>query len=202
MENEGVLRKSYFDFSKRSEIVQTIIIALIAFLIPTFLGIAITTIFGESSAIASNSQIIIGSIVNTMLIVAALNLKGWQKIILIVTMPSISAIFSGVVLKTSAVFAMYMIPGIWIGNFALICVYKYLHAIKRLNYFITAMIAILSKVAIIFGFFSILNIFNMFPEKVVTVMQQSMGVIQLVTATIGAFIAFGIYKLQRNHKKS
>ena len=196
MEKEGILDKSYLDFSKKSEIAQTILLAMIAFIVPTFLGTIIKTLFGEQSIITSNSQIIVGSIVNTLLVISAINLKGWKKIVAIVTMPSISAIFGGTVLKTSAVFAMYMIPAIWIGNFALIFAYKYLYVNKKWNYFVSGIIGIVIKVAIIFLFFSILNLFKVFPEKVIATMQQSMGVTQLITASIGVIIAFTICKIE------
>lgn len=198
MENEGVLNKSKYEFSEKSEIIQTIIIALLAFLVPTFLGTLINAVFGKESAIASNSQIIVGSIVNTALVISAINLKGWKKIILVITMPSISAIFGGVVLKTSAVFAMYMIPGIWIGNLALILAFKYLFVHKNLNYFVAGIIGIIAKVAIIFVYFMILKTLNIFPDKVVESLQYSMGIMQAITATIGVIIAFGINKIEEN----
>ena len=196
MESEGILNKSKYDFSEKNEFIQTIIIAILAFTVPTFLGMLINTLFGSTSAIASNSQIIVGSIVNTVLVISAINLKGWQKTAFIVTMPSISAIFGGVVLKTSAVFAMYMIPGIWLGNFALIFAFKYLFVNKNLNYFLAGIVGILTKVAIIFGFFSLLKVFNVFPPKAITTLQTSMGLTQAITATIGVIIAFAICKFE------
>ena len=199
---EEILSKSKYDYSKKSELVQTIIIALLAFIVPTYLGMLINTIFGKSSVIASNAQIIVGSIVNTALVMVAINLKGWKKIAMIVTMPSISAIFGGTVLKTSQVFAMYMIPGIWLGNFAIIFAYKYLYVHKKLNYWLAGIVGIVVKVAIIFGFFSILNMFGVFPEKVMMNMKKSMGIIQAITASIGVTIAFlityGEGKIEKN----
>ena len=194
---EGILKQTVKDFSKVNEIIQTIIIALLAFLVPTFLAQLLKIIFGETSAIASNSQLIIGSIVNTALVVAALNIKGWSKIIPIVTMPSISTIISGYVFKSASVFMVYMIPAIWIGNFALILAFKYIMIKNNKNYFLSGAIGIICKVAIIFGFFIILKAFNVFPEKLVSNLQNAMSIIQLITATIGCIIAFAIYKVER-----
>ena len=198
---EGILKQSVKDFSKANEIVQTVIIALLAFLVPTFLAKLITSIFVAESVIANNSQIIVGSVVNTLLVVSALNLKGWSKTIFVVTMPSISTILSGYVFKSASVFMVYMIPAIWLGNFALIFAFKYITLKKNKNYFLSALIGIIAKVAIIFGFFSILNAFNIFPPKLVTNLQKAMGLTQLITATIGCLIAFIIYMAEKKNEK-
>ena len=195
---EGILKSTVRDFSKANEITQTVIIGLIAFLVPTFLAQLLKTIFGETSVIANNSQLIIGSIVNTALVVSALNLKGWSKIIPIVTMPSISTILSGYVFKSASVYMIYMIPAIWIGNLVLILAFKYIMLKNKKNYFLASLIGIICKVAIIFGFFIILKVFNVFPEKLVSNLQKAMSVIQFITATIGCIIAFGIYKFEKS----
>ena len=198
---EGILKQSVKDFSKENEFIQTVVIALFAFLVPTFLAKLITSIFGADSTIANNSQIIVGSVVNTLLVVSALNLKGWSKTIFVVTMPSISTILCGYVFKSASVFMVYMIPAIWLGNFALIFAFKYITLAKKKNYFLSALIGITAKVAIIFGFFSILNAFNVFPAKLVTNLQKAMGLTQIITATIGCFIAFVIYIGEKKNEK-
>lgn len=196
MEKEGILNKSVLDFSKKSEILQTIIIGIIALVIPTFLATWIQAIFGKASVIANNSQIIIGSIVNTALIITAINLKGWKSTALVVTMPSISTILSGYVFGTASVFMAYMIPAIWIGNFALVYSYKAIMIAKSKNYFLAGVVGIVVKVAIIFGMFSILKAFGIFPTKIVSTLQTAMSLTQLITATIGMIIAFAIYKIE------
>lgn len=194
---EGILKQSVKDFSKANEIIQTIIIALLAFLVPTFLAQLLKAIFGENNVIVSNSQLIIGSIVNTALVVSALNLKGWSKIIPIVTMPSISTILSGYVFKSASVYMAYMIPAIWIGNFVLIVAFKYITLKNKKNYFLASAVGIICKVAVIFGSFMILKAFNVFPEKLVSNLQNAMSIIQLITATIGCIIGFGVYKVEK-----
>ena len=172
MENESIMNKTVINFSKKVDVIQTILIFLISLLVPTFLGELITKIFGASSVIASNSQYIIGSIVNTALVVAAINLKGWKKILGVVTMPSISTILSGYVFGTSSVYMVYMIR----------------------------IVGIVVKVAIIFISFNLLNAFGIFPEKMVKMLQMSMGLTQLITATIGVLIASIIYGIMKNNK--
>ncbi len=86
MENEKVINKRIREYSKGTDTSQTIIIFLLALLVPIFLGQVLNQVFGEASTIATNSQIIIGTIVNMALVMTAINLKGWAKILGVVTM--------------------------------------------------------------------------------------------------------------------
>ena len=197
MENEGIMSKRVRDFSKNIDIIQTILIFLIALLVPTFLGGILSSIFGSTSVISTNSQLIVGTIVNAALVTSAINLKGWGKILGIVTMPSISTILSGYVFGTASVYMVYMIPAIWIGNFALIYSYKFLMLGKNKHYFLAGIVGIIVKVAIIFALFNLINLFGVFPEKLVENLRNAMGMTQLITATLGIIVAFVIYKLEK-----
>ena len=193
MEKENVLNKSMRDYGKALEAVQIILIGIAALLVPTFLAQLLTTVFGANSVIASNSQIIVGSIVNTALIVTAINIKGWKKIAGIITLPSISAILGGYVFKTASVYMCYMIPAIWLGNFAIVYLYKKLLLEKQKNYFLSGILGIIVKVAIIYLSFSALNLCGIFPPKLVQNLQTAMGLTQAITATIGMVIAYTVY---------
>lgn len=197
MENEGIINKRVKDFSKGIDIMQTILIFLIALLVPTFLGGILSKIFGSTSVISTNSQLIVGTIVNAALVVSAINLKGWAKILGVVTMPSISTILSGYVFGTASVYMVYMIPAIWIGNFALIYSYKFLMLGKNKHYFLAGIVGIIVKVAIIFALFNLINLFGVFPEKLVENLRNAMGMTQLITATLGVIATFVIYKLEK-----
>lgn len=198
MNEEGILEKSKFDFSKTTERIQLLLILIGAFAVPIWLASFFKTVFGGTSWIATNSQLIVGSLVNTALITAAINIKGWKKIVGIVTLPSIATILSGYVFKSASVFMVYMIPAIWAGNFALVYLYKLLLVAKEKNYVLSAVVSIIVKVAIIFAGFSILRVFGIFPEKIVATLQTAMGTTQAITATIGSVISFGILKLCEN----
>jgi len=193
---EEIINKRVGEFSKQVDIVQTIIIFLVSLLVPTFLGEILKSIFATNSIVVTNSQIIIGSIVNTALIMAALNLKGWENILGVVTMPSIATILGGYVFKTASVYMVYMIPAIWIGNFALVYSFKLIMLAKQKNYFLAGIVGIVVKVAVIFGCFSILRLIGIFPDKLVSTLQVAMSSTQVITATIGMIIAFVIYKVQ------
>ena len=71
MENEKVINKRIREYSKGTDTSQTIIIFLLALLVPIFLGQVLNQVFGEASTIATNSQIIIGTIVNMALVMTA-----------------------------------------------------------------------------------------------------------------------------------
>ncbi len=193
MEKEKVLNTNMKDYSKTLEIAQIILICIGALIIPTFLAKFLNSIFGANSYIASHSQIIVGGVVNTALIVAAINVKGWKKIIGIITLPSISTILGGYVFKTASVYMAYMIPAIWLGNFAIVYLYKLLLLNKKVNYFITGIVSIVIKVGIIFLGFNILKAFGVFPEKLVQNLQIAMSSTQLITAFIGMLITYTIY---------
>lgn len=196
MEKEATINQRVHDFSKSVDIIQTILIYLIALLVPTFLGEILKSIFPANSIVVTKSQLIIGSIVNTSLIVAAMNLKGWAKILGVITMPSVATILGGYVFKTASVFMVYMIPAIWIGNFAIVYIYKAIFVQKKKNYFLTGILGIVVKVAIIFGIFNVLKLIGIFPPKLVVALQTAMGTTQAITATVGMIIAFAIYKLE------
>ena len=197
---ESIINKRVKDFSKNADLIQTISIFLLALLVPTFLGQLIKNIFGAQSIITQNSQLIVGSIVNTALIMSAINLKGWKKILGVVTMPSISTMLSGYVFKSASVYMVYMIPAIWIGNFVLVYMYKLLMLSKEKHYFLAGIVGIVSKVIVIAGGFMLLKAFNIFPEKLVTTLQTAMTTTQVITASIGMFIAFAIYNWKKESK--
>lgn len=200
---EQVLNKKAFELSKIGELLQIILIILGALLVPAFVPQVLIAIFGKTSWIANNSQIIVGSIVNTALIIAGLNLKGWKKLVLAATLPSLSAIGSGYIFGNLTKVTIFMIPGIWLGNFSLMILMKYLYANKKINYALSAIISIIVKVAFIFGTLNIWMATSILPNKgmVADTLRNSMGLTQVITATIGAVISILIIKLGFKRKK-
>ena len=116
-------------------------------------------------------------------------------------MPSISTILSGYVFGTASIYMVYMIPAIWLGNLALIYFCKLVMLEKKKNYFLAGVLGIGVKVLVIFGLFEILNLFGIFPSKLVTNLQTAMGFTQLITASIGMIIAFVIYQVEKKKLK-
>lgn len=194
---ENCLNKRYSDVSKIAEIWEMILISLGVFLTPLIVPQILTLIFGANSFLATHSQFVVGAIVNTSLILAGINVKGWKKIMSIVILPSISALLSGSVLHLSSIYTVYMIPAIWLGNFALVYLFKLLFVSKKLNYIITSIISVLVKVAFIFAGYNILLYTNVIPQnsKVAQVLFTSMGINQVITATMGCAISYILLKL-------
>ena len=198
---ERVVDKKVCEFSKVGEIVQTILIIIGALLVPAVVPLLLQAIFGKTSLIASNSQYIVGSIVNTALIMTGLNLKGWRKMLLVATLPSLSAIGSGYIFGSLTKVTIFMIPGIWFGNFALIMLMKYLYANKKINYILSAAVSIIVKVAIIFGVLNIWMGASILPNQgaVAATLRNTMGLTQLITATIGSIISIIIIKCKEKY---
>ena len=194
---EEVANKKVYELSEIGEIIQAILIVLGALLVPAVVPQILQFVFGKGSAIASNSQLIVGSIVNTALIMSGLNLKGWRRILAVATLPSFSAISSGFIFGSLTKVTIFMVPGIWLGNFSLIMLMKYLYANKKTNYILSAVISIVVKVAIIFSVLNIWMLASVLPNQgnVADTLRNTMGLTQLVTASIGAVISFVIMKI-------
>ncbi len=181
-----VLKQQLIDTKKVTDIIITLLIVVGAFLVPTFLAKIIP--------LGKYQQIVIGTIVNASLIITALYTKGGIKTILIATLPSMSTILGGLLFSSMTLYSKIMIPAIWLGNFAFIFFYKAVYVNKKTNYFVSAIIAIAMKVAIIYTGFSIMNASIALPTMVQKTLNTSMGVTQLITATYGSILAFLIMK--------
>lgn len=192
MERESCLKQVVYPLSKKNEIVQLILLSIFIFLVPMIIPKVLTTVFGLNSWVSSNSQYVVGTIVNTVLITAGLNVKGWKQIVILITLPSLSAINSGLIFKTANIYSVYMIPAIWIGNFIFIYLYRKLSVQSKLNYILTSVIAIFAKVGIIYLGFRILIMISIIPNtgNIFIALNLSMGINQIITASLAAIIGF------------
>jgi len=141
------------------------------------------------------NQFLVGPIVNCALIYAAVRFKNIFAAGAIIFTPSVCAMTLGFV-GVSGLFAMYMIPFIWAGNMALVLGFRYLYAQRRhttINYATTATLAIAAKVLVIFAGFQILHAAVHMPAMLV----MTFGIYQVVTATIGAAMAYVLLKFIR-----
>ena len=108
-------------------------------------------------------------------------LRDGNKLLGLITLPSISAIGSGLIFKSASIYTVYMIPAIWLGNFALVYLYRKLSVQKKVNYILTSIAAILLKAAIIYLCFRLFTLVTVIP-----------GTGKVFTALIAAVIGFGI----------
>lgn len=200
---EETLNKRLCQVSKYAEWLEIILISIGVFLVPIIVPNLLATIFGQTSFIATNSQYVVGTLVNTALIMAAINISGWKKIIGIVTLPSISAMLSGYVFQTATIYTVYMIPAIWIGNFLLIYLYKHLFINKNINYIISSIAAILFKVIVIYMGFMLLLQLAIIPNgtKIAEALGLAMGINQAITAVSGAMLSYMIMKIAYKRKE-
>lgn len=176
-----ILKEQLVDTKQLTNVIITILIAIGAFVVPTFLAKIIP--------LGKYQQLIVGTIVNMSLILTALYTKGTIKTIAIATLPSMSTILGGVLFGGMTLYTKTMIPAIWIGNFAFILLYKTLYVNKKLPYVASAIIAIIIKVSIIYlGFTIMVNVIAV-PEMVKQTLNTSMGLTQAMTATSGSVFA-------------
>jgi len=137
-------------------------------------------------------QIAVGIIVNTMLIVAALNLQGW-KIAPIIILPSLAMLFRGALFGPFTIFLIYMIPLIWIGNFLLVLSFKYFKLRLKKNYWLTLVWGIFFKSGFLFLSAFVLYYFGLIPVVFLT----AMGILQVVTGLFGGAAAYGLHKAKK-----
>ena len=175
-----VLRKQLVDTKKAMDIIITILVVIGACLVPTFLAKIIP--------LGKYQQIIVGTIVNASLIAVALYTKGGIKTLAMTTLPSVSTILGGALFSNMTLYSRLMIPAIWLGNFAFIYLFKALYVNKKLNYIITAALAIIVKAGIIYSGFLIMSSLVAIPEMAKNTLSTSMGVTQLITATLGSVV--------------
>ncbi len=173
-----ILNEQLVNTKKVTNIITTILIVIGAFVVPTFLAKIIP--------LRKYQQIIVGTIVNMSLILTALYTKGTIKTIAIATLPSVSTILGGLLFGGMTLYSKTMIPAIWIGNFAFILLYKTLYVNRKIQYPISAVIAIFVKVAIIYLGFTIMVNTMTVPDMVKQTLNTSMGITQLITATSGS----------------
>ena len=176
-----VLKQQLVDTKKLTDVIVTLLIMVGAFVVPTFLAKIIP--------LGKYQQIVVGTIVNTALIMTALYTKGNIKTIFIATLPSMSNILGGFLFSTFIIYSKLMLPAIILGNFAFILIYKAVYVNKKANYIVSAIIAVVLKAAIIYAGFSIMNALMNLPSMVQTTLNTSMGVTQLITATSGSILA-------------
>ncbi|MCX7881383.1 MAG: hypothetical protein N2482_02660 [Patescibacteria group bacterium] len=140
----------------------------------------ITTIF--ITLFLNHQQIIVGTIVNSLLFFTALNIDKKYHLIVAV-FPSIVAVFQGLLFGKLTIFLLYFLPFIWMGNYLLMIIPQKLVDYKILNFIIAPII----KASFLFLIANFYVHFKIVPKMFL----QAMGVFQLITALLGA----GLYNL-------
>jgi hypothetical protein len=132
-------------------------------------------------------QIVVGIVVNSMLVLSALNLKG-AKLLPVILVPSLGVLTRGLLFGPFTIFLVYMIPFIWIGNAILVFAFKWMRLHLRWNYALT--LGIGAGVKSGFLFLSALVMYKL--GFVPVIFLTAMGLMQLWTALAGGAAAYGI----------
>jgi len=131
-------------------------------------------------------QLLVGSVVNGLLILAALNIKEEKNLLPVVLLPSLTTLSRGLVFGHFTFFLAYMIPFIWMGNYALVYVLR-----KIDNKFLALVVGGILKISVLFTVANILVRLSILPKIFVT----SMGVFQIYTLVLGSIAASLIQKI-------
>jgi len=156
---------------------EMILYTLVCFSIPLILG---------------HNQLIVGIAVNAAIIAAALNLKGY-KLLPIIIAPSLGAVSAGLLFGPLTIYLIYMIPFIWIGNSILLFSFKFFKLKLKKNYLTTLVLGAGMKSGFIFLSAYILYSLSIIPAMFLT----AMGIMQLATALGGGIPAYLVQKAKK-----
>jgi len=155
------------------ENVEMVVYSVLCFFTPLLMG---------------HPQYAVGIVVNAALITAALNLKGYNLLPVII-LPSLGVLSRGILFGPFSKFLVYMIPFIWIGNSILVFSFKHFRLEKKHSYWITLGIGTLLKSGFLFISAFALHKLGILPVMFLT----AMGLIQIVTAIGGGIAAYGVH---------
>jgi hypothetical protein len=173
MENikTGALKAIPIATTKSSEVLELIAYSALALLIPFSLG---------------HPQLLVGILVNTCLVLAALNLKSY-KILPVALLPSMGVLARGLVFGPFTMFLVFMIPFIWAGNLILVFAMK-----KINNKWLALGLGAVLKTAFLFSIATLLINAGVLPK----IFAVSMGMVQLYTAIAGGIIALSFQTIR------
>jgi len=163
-----------YKLSEKQENIQLLAYSVASFVIPMVL---------------KQPQVLVGSFVNMMLILAALNLRG-KKLLPVIILPSLGVLAGGYLFGGLATSLVYLLPFIWIGNAILVLAVKHFKLHEKKNFFLTLGIGAAAKAGFLFGITFLLVSLSVVPAAFLT----AMGALQLVTAITGGALAFTVQK--------
>ncbi len=143
---------------------EILIYSFIGFFIPFFLA---------------GPQLLVGSIVNALLVIAALRLNN-EKILPLIFLPSLGVLARGLVFGPWTWYLVYFIPFIWASNYLFVILIKKYKENKLLSITIPSFF----KALFLTGIALILVGFNIVPD----IFLIAMSIFQLATALIGSSI--------------
>ena len=172
---------NYFNMSYFEENVHLITYSLVVFLVPFLIG---------------HPQFLVGTIVNTTLILSAVYLKSY-KLLPVILLPSLAVLSKGIIFGQFTMFLLYLVPFVWIGNTILVYGYKLFYLKSKMNYFVSLIISSALKTLFLFASAAFLVKLNVIPAF----LMGAMGALQMYTAVTGGILALGIIKVRENFIK-
>ena len=171
------LNKQEYKLGYIQENIELVIYSALCLFIPFFLG---------------HNQFLIGTIVNASLILAALNLKKY-KLLPIILLPSIGVFSRNLIFGNFTMFLVYMIPFIWIGNSILVLTFKKFSLVKKFNKGFTLVLAASLKTLFLFLAAFVLVKSSILP----TIFLTTMGLMQFYTAVTGGILALSLHQVKK-----
>jgi len=169
-----LINKRVYEFSNRHEVIEIVVYGFIGFLIPMLLG---------------HPQLLVGSIVNSVIILSALHHRGVKPVSLFI-LPSLGAITRGILFGPFTILLVYMAPFIWISNFLIWITMKKLYIDLKKNYLSSLIISSMIKASFLFLTAFLLYSLGIIPKLFLI----AMGPIQLATAITGGLISLSVSK--------
>jgi len=171
------LFKQEYALSLAQEYVEMILYSVVAFSLPFILG---------------HEQLLVGSVVNCALVLAALNLRG-ARLLPVIILPSAGVLLAGMVFGSQSASLVYMLPFIWLGNILLVFAVKELALSGKRNRLAALGAGAFAKTALLFSATFILLLFGLVPVQFIT----AFGIFQLATALCGGTAALGMQEVKR-----
>jgi hypothetical protein len=134
-------------------------------------------------------QLLVGSVVNMVLILSALQF-GFKKTLPLLFAPSLGILARGLVFGPFTPFLVVMLPFIWVANALLVLAVSKLNRERKNNYWITLSAGVGVKSGFLFSSAYTLVSLSILPPLFLA----TMGLDQVMTAIIGGIAAFGICK--------
>jgi hypothetical protein len=169
--------KQEYNLSVISEYYELIIYSLFCFSLPLLIG---------------HPQIVVGVVVNASLILAALNLKGY-KLLPVIMLPSLAVLTRGMIFGPFTIYLIYMIPIIWAGNAIFVWAFKKYQLQHKLNRWIVLLIGTALKAGLLFAVAFLLVKIQVLPVVFLT----TMGLLQVYTAVLGGVLAYGVQSVKK-----
>ena len=165
------------NYSIRDVRIEVAIYSTLAFLIPFAIG---------------SPQLVVGAAVNTLLVLAALNLKQNHWLPLAV-LPSLGVLARGLIWGPFFYYLIILLPFIWLANILFISLIQYSMSHTGSSYWTSLLVSAVGKTLLLSVVILALFAFDVVPKPVLILM----SVYQLFTALAGGMIATAIQAFRR-----